>query len=503
MPKRKQDPKAGDEGMVGLDEAAGVLGVSRSTLQRMLKQGNVRGFKVGRQWRFRRSDLDKFGRMSHPSSAGVKVTDLQRIVASLMEQSKVTGDVQFESTPAGFPASEEEAAVEGLLKMLLAAAAQQNASDIHVEPVRDATNVRLRVDGVLHHVVEMPRYAHKPLIVAIKQHAELALDQEQIPQDGRFRFTLDGTECDVRVATLPTIYGESAVMRLLPQVAQLLTLGSPALGMSTTDLERLKRLLHQPCGLLLVAGPSGCGKTSLLYAGLQHIASPEIKTITIEDPVEFGFPWVTQAPVNVKAGFGFEQAVRATARQDPDVIMIGELRSQSVADMATRLAMTGHLVMSVLHSGSAAGGIWRLLDMGTEPFALAESLICLVSMRLVRRVCERCGASDQPNSAVLAPLIERARVGGYELPESPNFRRGAGCDACRTTGYYGRTAIYEVMEVTPDIGRLIAARAPVDALRETAVRGGMTTLTADGLRKAAEGITSLAEVARLLPEEPS
>jgi type IV pilus assembly protein PilB len=503
MPKRKQDAETAGEEMVGLDGAAGILGVSRSTLQRMLKQGNVRGFKVGRQWRFRRSDLDKFGRMSHPSSAGVKVNEIDALAASVASREKGAGDVQFESSPSGFPASEEEASLDELLKRLLAEAVQHDASAIHIEPSRDATNVRLRIDGVLHHVLEMPRYAHKALIVCVKQHAGLALDQEQIAQDGRFRFTLDGTECDVRVATLPTIHGESAVMRLLPQVAQLLTLGSPALGMSTTDLERFRRLLHQPCGLLLVIGPSGCGKTSLLYAGLQDVASPEIRSITIEDPVEFGFRWVTQAPVNVKAGFTFEQAVRATARQDPDVIMIGELRSQSVADMAARLAMTGHLVMSVLHSSSAAGGIWRLLDMGVEPFALAESLICLVSMRLVRKVCGNCGAPDRPNSSVLTSLAARAKAGGYELPEHPSFRRGAGCDACRKSGYYGRTAIYEVMEVTPDIRRLIAARAPAEALREAAVRNGMTTLTADGLRKAAEGITSLTEVARLLPEEPS
>jgi type II secretory ATPase GspE/PulE/Tfp pilus assembly ATPase PilB-like protein len=182
--------------------------------------------------------------------------------------------------------------------------------------------------------------------------------------------------------------------------------------------------------------------------------------------------------------------------------MIGDLRSQSVADTAARLAMTGYLVMSVLHANSAAGGIWRLLDMGVEPFSLAESLICLVSMRLVRKVCEHCGASDQPDYTILSSLAERAKAGGYQLPENPQFRRGPGCDACRTSGYHGRTAICEVMEVTPEIKRLIAARASVEALREAAVKNGMTTLAADGLRKAAGGITTVAEVARLLPEEP-
>ncbi len=273
--------------------------------------------------------------------------------------------------------------------------------------------------------------------------------------------------------------------------------------MGPADLERFKRLLHLPCGLILVAGPSGCGKTTLLYAALKNLLSPEIKTISIEDPVEFAFGhWATQAAVNVKAGFTFEQAARAVARHDPDVILIGEIRTLAVADMATKLAMTGHLVMSVLHAGSATGAVWRLLEMGVEPFAVAESMICLVSMRLVRKVCAGCGAPDQPSYSVLSPLVERAKLGGYELPGSPQFMRGAGCSTCRNTGYHGRTAIYEVMEVTPEIKRLIGARASAEAIRDAAVRAGMTTLAADGLRKAAEGITTIAEVTRLLPADP-
>lgn len=245
MPKSKRDAEATGEEMVGLDDAAGILGVSRSTLQRMLKQGNVRGFKVGRQWRFRRADLDKFGRMSHPSSAGVKVNEIEQLVASVTSREKGAGDVQFESSPSGFPASEEEASLDELLKRLLAAAAKQGASDIHVEPTRHGVNVRIRVDGVLHLALEMPRYAHKPLIVAIKQHADLALDQEQIAQDGRFRFTLDGTECDVRVAVLPSIYGETVVMRLLPQAGQIPTLEHASrIGLSSADLDRFKSLLR-------------------------------------------------------------------------------------------------------------------------------------------------------------------------------------------------------------------------------------------------------------------
>jgi type IV pilus assembly protein PilB len=271
--------------------------------------------------------------------------------------------------------------------------------------------------------------------------------------------------------------------------------------MCPADLERFTRLLHAPCGLILISGPSGSGKTSLMYAALQQIANPEIKTFTIEDPVEFAFRWVTQVSVNVKAGFTFEHAMRAVFRHDPDVIMLGDTRTLAVADMAARHAMTGHLVMTTIHANSAAGAIWRMLDMGVEPFALAESLICVVSMRLVRVVCAECGAPDQPNYTILSSLVERAKAGGYQLPENAQFRRGAGCDACRHGGYRGRTGICEVMEINPELQRLIAARAPAEALREAAVRNGMTSLVADGLRKAAEGITSVAEAARLNPAE--
>jgi len=324
-----------------------------------------------------------------------------------------------------------------------------------------------------------------------------------VAQDGRFRFVLDGGECDVRVATLPSIHGESVVMRLLPRLAQLFhPLDSPGLGMSPVDLERFRRLLHAPAGMILVSGPSGSGKTTLMYSALQDVANPEIKTFTIEDPVEYAFPWVTQASVNVKAGFTFEQAMRAVFRHDPDVIMLGDIRTLQVADLAARYAMTGRLVMGTIHASSAAGAIWRLLDMGVEPFALAESLICLVSMRLVRKVCGQCGAPDQPNYTVLSTLVERAKAGGYKLSEDPRFRRGSGCEACRRSGYYGRTGIYEVMEIGPELQRLVASRAPAETLREAAVRSGMTTLVGDGLRKAAEGITSVAEAARVTPEQP-
>jgi len=499
MTRKRAAREETSEDMVSLDEAAGVLGVSRSTLQRMLKQGNVRGFKVGRQWRFRRGDLDKFGRMTHPSAAAVNVTELDSAFADLQAQLKGPSEFKFDPPIPGYPAAEEEQAIERAIRGILFAAVEAGATDVHIDAERRETVVRHRIDGVLHELMRIPASVHKALVAGIKVHAGIPVDQPQTNQDGRFRVRCDSKEFDLRTATMPAIFGESVVMRLLDQKAYVPTLDDPHLGMAARDLERFKRALVAPMGLIIVSGPSGCGKTTLLYAGLQEVIGPEKKTMTVEDPVEFSFHWATQAAVNVKAGFTYEHAVRALMRHDPDVVMIGELRTLPVAEMACQIALTGHLLMSVLHASSAAGAIHRLLDMGLEPFVLSESLLCVVSLRLVRRVCAKCVQPDQPPFSVLAPLVERAQAGGYQLPENASFRRGPGCEACRKSGYRGRTGIYEVMEINPELQRLIAARAPADALRQAAVRNGMTTLAADGLRKAAEGITTVAEVARLLP----
>lgn len=499
MTRKRAAREETSEDMVSLDEAAGVLGVSRSTLQRMLKQGNVRGFKVGRQWRFRRGDLDKFSRMTHPSAAAVNVTELDSAFADFQAQLKGPSEFKFDPSIPGYPAAEEEQAIERAIKAILFAAVAAGATDVHIDAERRETVVRHRIDGVLHELMHIPAAVHKALVAGIKVHAGIPVGQPQTNQDGRFRVRCDGKEFDLRTATMPAIFGETVVMRLLDQKAYVPTLDDPHLGMAARDLERFKRALVAPMGLIIVSGPSGCGKTTLLYAGLQQVIGPEKKTMTVEDPVELSFHWATQAAVNVKAGFTYEHAVRALMRHDPDVVMIGELRTLPVAEMACQIALTGHLVMSVLHASTAAGAIQRLLEMGVEPFILSESLLCVVSMRLARRVCPECAQPDQPPFHLLSPLADRAHAGGYELPEAPEFLKGAGCEHCRGGGYRNRMGLYEVMEHSPEIDRLIVSRAPAEAIRDAAVKTGMTTLTADGLRKAAEGITTVAEVARLLP----
>ncbi len=480
---------------ISLEEAAALLGVSRSTMNRWQQQGRVRGTKIGRQWRYRRSDLEKLGQAIHPSAAAVNVAEVDRAIAQTGAGAAVDS-VSFERPAPGYPGTAEEQAIYDAFRKLLAEAAQAGASDIHIDVARDASVVRQRIDGVLHEVTRLPRSAHDALAACIKAHSGIALDQRGTPQDGRFAFRLPEKEFDVRVATIPAVFGESIVMRLLDQQATVMRLDGPH-GMYPEDLAKYRRALHQPCGLLVVSGPTGSGKTTIMYAGLLHVAAAHLKVMSIEDPVEYSFPHVTQVAVNRKAGLTFETGLRSFLRHDPDVIMVGEIRTLQAAETAVQAAITGHLVMTTLHTETAAGVVTRLLDMGIESFMVAQTLIYASAQRLVRKVCSECRQPDEPDLKPLSSNAERARRGGYELPDHPTFVRGAGCDHCRHTGYYGRTGIYEVMEITPELQRLIARRATTEEIEAAAVRGGMRTLAADALRKAAEGITSVAEAARM------
>ncbi|MBN1460657.1 MAG: type II/IV secretion system protein, partial [Armatimonadetes bacterium] len=378
---------------------------------------------------------------------------------------------------------------------MLATAASASASDIHIDAARGETVVRQRLDGVLHEMLRLPKSSHAALVACIKAHAGIPLDQRGMPQDGRFSFKIGDQEFDVRTSTIPAVYGESVVMRLLTQSQVFVDL--ERVGMYAEDLEKYRRALHAPVGLLIVSGPTGSGKTTVLYSGLKEIARSEVKVMSIEDPVEYALPHVTQVPVVKKAGLTFETGLRAFLRHDPDIVLAGDLRSLEMAETATQIAVTGHLMMTTLHTHTAAETVTRLLDMGVEPFMVAQTLIYASAQRLARRVCPECGEPDEPEFKMLSALAERARRGGYELPDKPQFRRGKGCDHCRQTGYLGRTGIYECMEVNREIHRLIMARASAEEIEEAAVRYGMKTLAADGLRKAAEGITSVTEVARV------
>jgi len=488
--------KVAEEQVLNLEEAAETLGVSRSTLYRWQQQGRIRGFKVGRQWRFRRSELEKFSQATHPSAASVNVSELDTALAEL--SARQAAEVTFDPPVIGYPATEEEKAVENAFAAILAAAAESGASDIHIDAERSDSVVRQRIDGVLHEALRVPKSSHAALVACIKAHGGIPVDQRSLPQDGRFTFRTGEAEFDVRTATIPAVYGESVVMRLLDQKATLIRLDGP-IGMYPEDLERYRRALRAPVGMLLVCGPTGSGKTTIMYAGLLEIARSELKVMSVEDPVEYSFPHVTQIAVNKKAGLTFEAGLRSLLRHDPDVIMCGEIRTLETAETCAQAAITGHLVMTTLHTETAPAAVTRLLDMGLEPFIVAQTLLYVSAQRLARKVCPECKQPDEPDLRVLSPLVASARRGGYDLPDKPTFMRGAGCDHCRHTGYHGRTGIYECMEVDREIQRLIARRATTEEILEAAVRGGMRTLAADGLRKAAEGITSVAEVERVVP----
>ncbi len=490
--EQELDGTTGQE-LCGLDEACTTLGVSRSTLTRWLAEGRLRGMKVGRQWRFRRTDLEKFGQMAHPSAAAVNIAELDAVIAQL----PVNLELSSELDPAltNYPNTEEEKALERLFLALLTNAATAGASDLHLDAAHEHTTVRQRLDGVLHEVCRLPRSAHRALVACVKYHAEMAADQVTTNQDGIFRLRVGENSFHVRVATIPAVFGETMVLRFLSQNHQLVDLDR--IGMSPEDKERYFRALIAPCGLVIATGPTGSGKTTVLYSGMQRIISSERKMLTVEDPVEVILPGVTQIPVNRKAGLTFEHTVRALLRQDPDIIMVGGLDNLAVAETCIQAAITGHLVLSQLHAPTAAAAVLRLLDMGLEPFLLAESLLCVVATRLARRVCPQCAERDELSFSVLSPLAEQARAGGYLLPDDATFLRGKGCDHCRGTGYRGRLGLYEVLELNEDLARLLLARAPAKDLQAAAVKHGMTTLAADGLRKAAQGLTTVPEVARV------
>jgi excisionase family DNA binding protein len=501
MTEQKAEAKVeavGEQELLSLDEAAAALGVSRSSFSRWLTQGKIRGMKVGRQWRFQRSDLDKFVKMAHPSAAGVNVNELDDVIAQLSQELPGNGKIEIAPAAEGYPGTEEEEAIERLLSVLLATAIKARASDLHIEATREGTCVRRRVDGVLHEMLRLPSSAHGALVACIKSHSGVAVDQTQLPQDGRFSAKLgNGREGDIRASFVPGLHGETVTMRFFeagtPYIRDLATL-----GMKSEDIGVFVGALKKPSGLIILTGPSGSGKTTTIYAGLRELISPEKKTLTVEDPVEYILPWTTQIPVNRKAGLTFASGLRACMRQDPDILMVGAIRDFEVLEASVNAALTGHIVLSTVYTNDAPTVITRLVDMGLDPF-LAACLTCIVAQRLVRLVCKNCAEPDQPDISALLDLAQRARAGGYELPKEPTFMRGKGCPSCRNTGYAGRTALYEVMEMTPEIQELIVKRVPLSELREAVVAGGTITLAAEGLRKAAEGLTTVVEVMRVLP----
>jgi type IV pilus assembly protein PilB len=368
-------------------------------------------------------------------------------------------------------------------------AIQEGASDIHVEPGKDKLSVRLRVDGILKEYYSFSPKEQPSIISRLKIMSQLDFSERHKPQDGRFKLEMGGREMDVRVSTLPTYYGEKVVLRLLDQ--QKIQLGLEDLGMSSHNLALLKTMISQPYGLMLVTGPTGSGKSTTLYTALNTIKSEQKNIVTVEDPVEYQIPLINQVQVNLKKDLTFANALRSVLRQDPNVIMIGEIRDPESGQIATEAALTGHLVFSTLHTNDAIGAVVRLVEMGIEPFLLAPSLLGIVAQRLTRKICPECIESYAPRKA------ELNRLGIPEATTGIQFSRGKGCPACKGSGYKGRIAIHEILMIDATLRTLISERAPASVIREHAVQSGFIDMRLDGIRKLIKGMTTLEEVLRV------
>ena len=378
---------------------------------------------------------------------------------------------------------------------IIALAITRGASDIHIEPLREYVRLRYRVDGILREMVRFPAELQAPVLSRIKILSKLKIDEQRIPQDGRFDVTYQGKEVDLRVSTLPTVHGEKAVMRVLDKSTGIMTLEK--LGMSGQSFERIKRNIVKPYGIILATGPTGSGKSTTLYAILARISTPQVNVITLEDPVEYEIPGVNQTQVKPKIGFSFAEGLRSVVRQDPNIIMVGEIRDGETAQMATHAALTGHLVLTTLHTNDAAGALPRLVNMGVEPFLITTSINAILAQRLVRKICPTCKEKITVPETVQAELLKE--LGTLKHPE-PAFYRGKGCKEC-SEGYRGRIGIFEVLEMSEAVEQLAVQRAPASKIQETAVKEGMITMKQDGILKVFQGSTTLDEVLRVTQSE--
>ena len=484
--------------LLDMEQAIALLKTSRPTFYRWLRSGKIKAMKVGRQWRFYREDIERFLRGQEPRID--LPADLSPLIARLRARLEELG------VPAAAGADEDPSVLAVSLTIRLAVAMQ--ASDIHLAPQwrpngqGSVAVLRYRVDGVLHPFAEIDIRLLRPLAERWLIMADCDVRQTVKPQDGRILVKIGdpGKTVDLRVSFAPLQLGMSLTARVLdPDVAQLLTLDR--MGYSERDKERLLHGLTMPWGMLLVTGPTGCGKTTTLYACLNRLAGPQTKVMTIEDPIEFFLPWVEQIPVRPQDGVTFGVAIRSMLRSATNVIMIGEVRDFETLQLAHQSALTGHLVLTMFHADEAARALVRMVEIGSDPFLVADSTRLVLAQRLVRCLCRECSVEDAPLGSVLERAAELATAGGLDWAALPKaFHRPVGCPKCHQTGFRGREVVAEVLEVTPEIGAALRRHASVDELRALAVRQGMTTMAADGIRKAGVGNTSLEEVLRVLRE---
>jgi len=439
----------------------------------------------------------------HPLHAGEKIIldAINRVYSRTSRVNEVMGDIkgedlsmvatEFES-PKDLLELTEDAPIIRLLNALLMESVKEKASDIHVEPYEKGLDVRFRVDGILRKVLSPPRIIQDALISRIKILAGLDIAEKRLPQDGRIKLLVGGKDIDIRVSIIPTALGERAVLRLLDRQAGVLSL--EMLGLSDSILTSFKNALSRPNGIILVTGPTGSGKTTTLYASLLKLNTEERNIITVEDPVEYQLSGIGQMQVNPKIGLTFAAGLRSILRQDPDIMMVGEIRDLETAEIAVHASLTGHLVLSTLHTNDAPSALTRLIDMGIEPFLVASSLVCVLAQRLVRVICPHCKESYKPTKQEKDYLE-------LSLPPATLYR-GKGCDKCLGKGYLGRTGIYELLEITPDIRTMVVERKDAQVIRRTAsLKSGFTTLQKNATDKIIKGITTIEEVLRVTQKD--
>jgi type IV pilus assembly protein PilB len=429
------------------------------------------------------------------------VADVDAAIRRYGQFDRTAGDIATEASSQAaeerkdleaVPATVGDAPIVRLVNLLITQGVADRASDIHIEPMEKDIRIRYRIDGVLHEVMRSPKNIQNGLISRLKVMADINIAERRVPQDGRVGLVVGGKAVDLRVATLPTVYGEKVVIRILDKTSALLKLSE--LGIMDSAYERYEDAFRKPYGTVLVTGPTGSGKSTTLYATLNIINSVERNIITVEDPVEYRLAGVNQIQVNPKAGLTFANALRSILRADPDVVLVGEIRDRETAVIAVEAALTGHLVLSTLHTNDAPSAISRLHEMGVEPFLVGSALDCVVAQRLARKLCGRCREAYEPTEA---ELLEAGYLES-EAEQIDQMYRPVGCQNCGKTGYLGRMGLYEVMPVTEEVERLAAERRSSEEIRRTAVEQGMVTLRQDGLEKARHGMTSLEEIFRVV-----
>lgn len=422
----------------------------------------------------------------------VQKTDQHEEFVSHIDQSiKRTRDLKLVH---GIEEFDKAKTVTQIVDLIISKARESSVSDIHVDPQPDSVIVRYRIDGIMHDVISVEKNLQPLIITRIKVLAGLRTDEHYIAQDGRFRVNFGEIEVDLRISIVPTYNGENIVMRLLKSGARVLTLEE--LGFTKRDLEIMQRYIDKPNGMILSTGPTGSGKTTSLYSILQILNSRDISIVTIEDPIEYSVPGITQIQVNIQTNLTFAAGLRSIVRQDPNIILVGEIRDRETAGIAVNAAMTGHLLLSTLHTTDAATTLPRLLDMGIEPFLIASTVNVAIGQRLVRKLCDHCREEyklTNEESIALAKAIPPEL-----LKKQKDFWKPKGCDKCNDTGYTQRVGIFELLEITEEIRKLVMRRANADEIRQVAQQQGMTTMMEDGLLKVSKGITSLAEIMRVV-----